>query len=348
MKKYHLIFLALFSIACSNKKESTAITINKEKLQVALNYLESKCFEDGIQEVVILQNGKIVFEGDSVSKRHNIWSCSKSFTSTVLGLLIEEGKLTLDTPVASVDSTLKELYPTATFRHFTTMTSGYSAAGRSRWKDENADWSFTPYTPEEPHFAPGTRYEYWDEAQMQLGRLLTMVLQEPMKDYLERKVMQTIQLGEWEWFTEQEIQGIPINNGCTNVHLHARQLAKFGQLFLQKGHWEGQQVIPAAWIEQALKAQVTASTPVFNGDRSLVKGNGSYGFNWWVNSADGLSKMPDAPLGSAYMSGLNHNVCMVIPEWEMVIVRMGVDGNPPEGKHVVWNEFLKLVGQSLQ
>ena len=107
MKKYHLIFLALFSIACSNKKESTAITINKEKLQVALNYLESKCFEDGIQEVVILQNGKIVFEGDSVSKRHNIWSCSKSFTSTVLGLLIEEGKLTLDTPVASVDSTLR-------------------------------------------------------------------------------------------------------------------------------------------------------------------------------------------------------------------------------------------------
>jgi hypothetical protein len=93
--------------------------------------------------------------------------------------------------------------------------------------------------------------------------------------------------------------------------------------------------------------QVPANIPVYHGDRASAEGSGSYGFNWWVNSADGLSRMPDAPLNVAYMSGKNHNVCCLIPEWNMVIVRMGDDQNPPEGKHVVWNEFLKRIGKSL-
>jgi len=78
-----------------------------------------------------------------------------------------------------------------------------------------------------------------------------------------------------------------------------------------------------------------------------MKGSGSNDFNWWVNSPDGLSRMPDAPLGTAYLSGLNHNICCIIPEWDMVIIRMGDDKNPPEGKHVVWNTFLKKVGEAL-
>lgn len=52
-----------------------------------------------------------------------------------------------------------------------------------------------------------------------------------------------------------------------------------------------------------------------------------------------ISVMLGALPRTYYACGLNHNVCFVIPEWNMVIVRMGVDGNPPEGKHVIWNEF---------
>ena len=57
--------------------------------------------------------------------------------------------------------------------------------------------------------------------------------------------------------------------------------------------------------------------------------------------------MPDTPPRTYYASGLNHNVCFVIPEWSMVIVRMGTDGNPPEDKHVIWNEFLKRLGKGV-
>lgn len=326
----------------------TDFEIDEDKLQEALTYLASKSFEDGIEEVLIVKNGYVIYEGDSTRKAHNIYSCSKVFTSTVLGLLVDVGTLSLDTPVAQHDSSLQALYPAATFRHFATMTSGFSAKGRSRWKDENADWSWTPYDPEVPHFEPGTHYEYWDEAQMTYGRALTQFLKEPMQAFLKRELTDKIGMGEWAWHPEQEVKSIPINNGCTGVTLDAHQLARMGHLYLNRGKWKGQQLLSKEWCEMATTNQVPASIPVFDGDRSSAAGSGSYGFNWWVNSEDGLSRMPDAPLGAAYMSGFNHNVCMIIPEWDMVIIRMGDDKNPPEGKHVIWNEFLKRVGEALE
>ena len=324
---------------------STAIparfNIKQRQLDDALAYLASKSFQDGLNEVLIIKNGYIIYEGDSTHVRHNIYSCSKGFTGTVLGLLVDAGRVQLDDRAADFDTSLLALYPDVTFRHFATMTSGYSAAGRSRWNDENADWSWTPYEPETPHFAPGTHYEYWDEAQMTFGKVLTTILREPMRDYLQRNLTDALGMGDWEWYPEQELEGIPINNGCTNVIVNARQLARFGWLYLNRGRWNDQQLLSENWCRMATTSQVPSATPVYGGDRQNVQGSGSYGFNWWVNSSDGLSRLPDAPPGTAYLSGLNHNICCIIPEWNMVIIRMGDDRNPPEGKHVVWNEFLR-------
>jgi CubicO group peptidase (beta-lactamase class C family) len=324
-----------------------AVGMRGDLLLEALGFLESGCLHDGIRQVVVVRHGRVVFQGDSAFKKHNIYSCSKTFTSTVLGLLIGEGRVALDHPVATVLPELKTWYPEVTFRHFATMTSGYSAAGISRWNGENADWSSTPYSPEPPHFAPGTYFEYWDEAQMMFGRALTALLGCPMADYFDERIARPIGMGEWSWATEGELDGVAVNNGCTGIHISALQLARFGQLYLNEGAWNGAQLIPAAWCRAATRPQVRSDIPVYAGDRNNVQGSGSYGFNWWVNSPDGLSRMPDAPPATAYMSGLHHNVCFILPEWDMVIVRMGEDGNPPEGKHVLWNEVLKRMAGAI-
>ncbi len=330
------------------KADPASLGVDQQKMLAALEYLKSKSFQDGIHEVLIIKDGRLIYEGDSTQKQHNIYSCSKVFTSTVLGLLIAEKRVELDDFATQYDASLKEQYPEVTFRHFATMTSGYSAAGRSRWNDENADWSHTPYTPEAPHFVPGSHYEYWDEAQMMYGKVLTLILGRTMKDYLTEKITDPIGMGEWEWGPEQTTKsGTPINNGCTNVTVNAHQLAKFAQLYLNRGSWNGQQLLPKEWCEMATSVQVPSDIPVYPGDRKSARGSGSYGFNWWVNSQDGLSRMPDVPLGVAYMSGLNHNVCAIIPEWNMIVIRMGDDKNPPEGKHVIWNEFLQRLGESI-
>lgn len=75
------------------------ITSIKLKLETALHFLEKSCGKNGITEVIVIKDGQVVFEGDSVHKVHGIWSSTKSFTSTVLGLLIAEGKCSLDSKV---------------------------------------------------------------------------------------------------------------------------------------------------------------------------------------------------------------------------------------------------------
>lgn len=321
--------------------------IDDDALGLALDFLESHCKDDGLSEVMVIRNGIVVWEGTQTTKVHNIWSCSKTFTSTVLGLLIDEGKCRLDTKISTVLPELAQHYPDANLRHFTTMTSGYSGKGRSRWDDENSDWSWTPYTPEGPLFEPGTAYAYWDEAQMTLGRALTKIAGEPIVDYLAPRLFDPIGMGDVEWGTEGEVDGLPINNGCTGVLINARQMARFGLLFLNRGKWNDTQVIPAAWVDAATQNQVPTRLPVGDTDRDNVKGPGCYGYNWWTNG-QGEWGMPDAPPRTFYNSGLNHNVCVVVPEWNLVFVRMGVDGNPEFGKHNVINGFLARLGRGIR
>jgi CubicO group peptidase (beta-lactamase class C family) len=359
--QYIFIFLVLLiAFACEKKqnmvfpKHEWAISkpeeqgIDSEKLTIALSYLAEHSLYNKNREVLIIRNGYQIFAGPNVDSVHNIWSCSKTFTSAVLGLLCDDRKLTPDIKAWEFEPQLKVLYPDVTFRHFASMTSGYSAKGRSRWNDENADWSYTPYEPDTPFFKPGASFAYWDEAQMMYGRALTQVLQRPMIDYLKERITDPIGMGFWEWHSEGELNGIQINNGCTNVHLCAEQLARWGYLFLNKGNWNGKQLLSREWVKQATSVQVPAMLPTGDTDRKNITGSGCYGFNWWVNGRDKNGKLywPDVPEGTFYASGLNNNKCIVIPRWSMVIVRMGEDGHP-QNEDKVYNTFLGLIGKSL-
>ena len=330
----------------SNPKEQG---MDPAKFQQALKYLESHSLHNGNRELVVIRNGYLVHAGKNADSVHNIWSCSKIFTSTALGLLIDDGVINLDDLAHEYEPLLKEQYADVSFRHFATMTSGYSASGESRWEDvDYADWSWTPYKPEEPYFPPGTAYAYWDEAQMMFGRVLTRVLQRTMHDFLTERITRPIGMGEWQWHPEKEVDGLQINNGCTNVHVNALQLARWGWLFLNEGNWNRQQLISREWVAMATSVQVPSTIPVADTDRKSTVGPGCYGFNWWVNSrmADGSLKLPGAPEGCYFASGHNNNKCIVIPGWNMVIVRMGEDGHP-ENRDQVYGRFLQLLGDAL-
>ena len=324
--------------------------MNSELLTKALNYLESHSRHNGNKEVVIIRNGYMVHAGTQIDSIHGIWSCSKTFTSTVLGLLVDDGVLHLDQKAASFEPILQEKYEDVTFRQFTTMTSGYSAVGDSRWPDTKyADWSWTIYDPEDPLFAPGSAYAYWDEAQIMFGRVLTQVIQQPMYDFLRERITDPIGMGDWRWGTEKSLDTIPINLGCGGVSINAKQLARWGWLFLNEGNWDGKQLISKEWVKMATSVQVPASLPLADTDRKNLVGPGVYGFNWWVNGkkADGTLKWPGAPEGCYFASGFNNNKCVVIPQWNMVVVRMGEDGHP-DNPDQVYSTFIKLLGESIK
>ena len=331
------------------EKKPEALGVDSKKMQEALDYLASESGEDGLEEVFIAVKGYNIYKGDSIHKKHNIYSSSKSFTSSVLGILTDMGDLSEETYAKEIDTAMAELYPNAQLKHFSSMTSGYSGKGSTRWNEVSEDWSLTPYAIDTPLFAPGTEYAYWDEAQMMFGRLLTLHTGKTLKSIFDENIGRAIGLGEYKWGTEKEVNGVQINNGCTGVMIDAEQLARFGHFYLNKGNWNGKQLLSQEWISKATQNQVFTDK-VADTDRDNVDGRGCYGYNWWVNGEmpTGKLHMPDAPNSLYYASGLHNNMCFVIPEWNMVFVRRGEDGNPAKGKPFVYNEFFRLMGLAVE
>src|SRR5687768_1458867 len=121
--------------------------VDPTKLKAAVDLLARTVGNDAAKELVIIRNGRLIWQGDDIDRRHGIWSATKSFTSTVLGLLIEDGKCTLDTRLADVLPETKEHYPDVTLRHLTTMTSGYRAEGDTTTGTYKHGPSSTPFVP---------------------------------------------------------------------------------------------------------------------------------------------------------------------------------------------------------
>jgi CubicO group peptidase (beta-lactamase class C family) len=155
-------------------------------------------------------------------------------------------------------------------------------------------------------------------------------------------------MSDWNWLPEKDLNGIPINNGCTNVFINAKQFARWGYLFLNEGNWDGEQLISKEWVCMATSVQVPNTIPTGDTDRKETVGSDCYGFNWWINGkhADGTMKLPGAPEGVYFASGLNNNKCIIIPQWNMVIVRMGEDGHPDEPDKV-YGTFLQMMGKAI-
>jgi CubicO group peptidase (beta-lactamase class C family) len=185
----------------------------------------------------------------------------------------------------------------------------------------------------------------------QFAHALTRLAGEPLDDLLQRRILDPIGMDRqaWHWGDLGERDGLRIVNGSgnhTRMNISARALARFGQLYLHQGCWAGRQLLAPAWVQAASAVQVPATLPL----KGFVQhGPGTYGFNWWVNGIgpDGARKWPSAPAGTFCASGFNNNDLFVIPEWDMVIVRLGLDENERAISDAAHDRFLGLVGAAL-
>lgn len=328
--------------------------VDAAKLDEAVEYLRANSGPDGVDQVLIVRNGLAIWQGPQIDKVHGIWSCTKSFTSTVLGLLIDDGKATLDTLAADSVPAMVATYPTVTLRHFTTMTSGYRAVGDEPRGTYRHGPSPTPFDPcSAPLFTPGTQYAYWDSAMNQFANVLAHIADEPIEDVFRRRIAEPIGMDpkQWRWGDFGQVDGIVVNGGSGNTNKHifisARQMARLGLLFLNSGNWNGRQLIGAEWVRMATRSQVPTAIGLW--PDSAADGRGIYGFNWWTNGtrADGTRKWPGVPDSAFAASGYNNNDMFVVPEWNMVIVRLGLDQNQVPLTDPIYSEFLRKVGAAV-
>lgn len=279
---------------------------------------------NSMHSFMLVRHGKVVAEAwwqpESASTPHVLWSLSKSFTSTAVGLAVEEGKLSIDDPVLKFFPEDAPSEPSANLRamrvrDLLTMTAGHQ--DELNWR-ESPNWVKAFLAHPVPH-KPGTHFRYNTPATYMLSAIVQKVTGQTVRDYLTERLFQPLGIEQPQWDTSP--QGISI--GGYGLYLKTEDIAKFGQLYLQNGEWNGKQLIPAAWIEQATSKQVSnGSDP--NGDWDQ-----GYGFQFWR-----------CRHGAFRGDGKDGQFCIVIPEQDVVIALTANTGNMAAELNLVWKKIL--------
>ncbi|MBN1509173.1 MAG: serine hydrolase [Sedimentisphaerales bacterium] len=326
--------------------------VDVDKLKAAVAYMDSHFGPDGARELVIVRRGFLIWQGPDIDAYHNVWSCTKTFASSVLGLLIADGKCGLDDLAVTYLPSLDDRHPvysTIALRHMASMSSGYKGqlvdiTAQQPWGDPM--WYLEPA---EPLFEPGTRVQYHDHQVFVLGAILTHLAGEPLKALFKRRIADPIGLTKWDWGVSGQVDGIELNNAAgtpskaQGIQMTARQMARYGLLYLHRGRWNDRQLLPTPFVEQATCNQVPGA-----GASSFL--HKRYGLYWWTNDVmpTGKRPWPTAPPRTYTAHGHGCNFCFVIPEWSMVVVRMGTSpiGTIAE-QDVMWNAFFTRLADAM-
>jgi len=322
--------------------------VDSAKMKEAVGWLDSNAGPDGAKELVVIRHGYLIWKGPNCDAFHPIWSCTKTFTSAVLGLLADDGECRVSDFAVKHLPRLDDqhpLYANIQLRHLASMSGGYRGVVRdvtpeSPWGDPMAY-----LTPLPPRYQAGTACAYHDHDVFLLGHVLTRLAGESLQELFRRRIAAPVGMTRWDWGVVGKLDnGIALNNAAGTPFTHpgiqttARELARFGLLYLNRGRWNGKQLLSASFVDQATTNQVPASLP----NPSGADPGGHYGFYWWSNGVkrDAKRPWPAAPPGTYAAGGHSCNFCFVIPEWNMVVVRLGTrpigDLAQTDG---VWNTF---------
>lgn len=297
--------------------------LSREHVGQAIDRLQEVLGQDGVSETMLIRNGYVVWAGPNIENKHPIWSCTKSFLSTCLGLLWDDGKCTPQDLASKYLPELAEHYPAVTLEHLATFTSGVVVDKET-------------LVVSAPDYPVGTAMHYSNQSDL-LGRILTKIAGQPLEELFMSRIGTPIGITpedlDWQDFGDLKPEGILINGGAghpeTGIHANARAVARFGWFYANGGMWDGRQLISKRYIDYATSVRVPATMPPHDPKAWYADVlEGRYGLNWWVNGvgAEGKWLWPDAPPGTFAAQGNRNNICIILPEWKMVLVRLGNDG----------------------
>jgi len=266
--------------------------------------------ELAIDSVLITRHGYIVAEvylpPNDPDAVHQLFSCTKSVTSALIGIAIGEGDLEgVSQPVLDfyADRTIKNLdanKQALTLASLLTMSAGLD------WPDENMsltyqmatrrDW--VQFVLDRPTVAPpGTIFVYNNGLPHILSAILEQVTGMRTVDFAQQKLFDPLGIAPEAYRWETDPLGITI--GSWGLWMNSRDMAKFGYLFLNNGQWDGQQVVPADWVDLSTQSHIAVDD----------QGHG-YGYLWWVYPEQGYYAA----------QGLAGQYIFVVPSAAMVAV----------------------------
>jgi CubicO group peptidase (beta-lactamase class C family) len=285
---------------------------------------------DTMNSFMLVRHGHVVAEGwwapYDRDTPHMLYSLSKSFTSTAVGFAIAEGKLNLDDQVikffpgeapADPPVNLREMR----VRDLLRMNTGnqIEAPIRVNFPElQTETWVKTFLTHAVP-FKPGTHFLYNSPATYMLSAIVQKVTGMTVLEYLRPRLFEPLGFKDPTWVSSP--QGITA--GAYGLSIRTEEIARFGELYLHKGMWNGKQLIPATWVDQATSMETsTGSAPASDWDQG-------YGYQFWRSRHN--SFRGDGAFGQ---------FCMVIPELDAVVAITSGVRNMQQVMNLVWDKLL--------
>ena len=217
-----------------------------------------------LHSVMIVKDGKVVKEkwlnGGAAETPHVLNSVSKTFTATAVGFAIAEGKISLSDKVISffpdrLPAEISENLRKMEVRHLLSMSTGHDYAPDRHKMGADADWIKGFYAEPVLH-EPGSFFVYNSLATYMLSAIVQKVTGEKVVDYLQDRLFAPLGIEGATW--EECSQGI--NVGGWGLYVKTEDMAKLGLLYLQKGKWNGKQLLSKKWVKMATTSHV-ASRP---------------------------------------------------------------------------------------
>jgi CubicO group peptidase (beta-lactamase class C family) len=283
----------------------------------------------GLHSFMLLRHGKVAAEGwwapYAPPLPHMLYSLSKSFTSTAVGLAVAEGRLTVEDRVISFfpDRRLEKRddhLAAMQVKHLLTMNTGHDqdTTGPTTAAPDG-DWVRAFLSLPVEH-APGSKFVYNSAATYMCSAIVQKLTGITVLDYLKPRLFGPLGITGMTW----EICPKGVNTGGWGLNVKTEDIARFGQLYLQKGRWNDKQILPASWVEEATSKQVSNGSADTASDWTQ-----GYGYQFWRCR------------NNAYRGdGAFGQYCVVLPEQGAVLAITSGVGDMQAVLNAVWDHLL--------
>jgi hypothetical protein len=209
---------------------------------------------------MFLRHGKVIAEGwwnpYASNLKHSMYSTSKSFTATAIGFAVNEKRLTLNDKVISffpkdLPDTISRNLSQLTVKDVLSMSVGQDPDPTFDVTTKDSNW-IRSFLAKPILHQPGSQFLYNTLGTFMLSAIIQKVTGEKLIDYLRPRLFDPLGITDMDW----ELSPKGINTGGWGLRIKTEDMAKFGQLFLQKGQWAGKQLLPAQWVEEATSLKI--------------------------------------------------------------------------------------------
>ena len=286
--------------------------LNSSRLQEMTEYIQGSSWSDDIISLLIVRGGCLVYENyfshpENNDTANNIYSVTKSVTSALVGIAIGQGLIgsvddyVLDYFLGYTFTNMSAEKEAITIEHLLTMTSGLPWS-QSEYPDLESSPDWVQWLLDRSmQYAPGEEWVYNSGGSHLLSAIVSEASGMNTTEFADQYLFAPLNITRGEW--PDDPQGHAM--GARNLHLRARDMAKFGYLYLREGVWEGQVIVPSSWVHTSTTSIITfiPGDPLSDG----------YGYQWWTFPTIG-------EIGGYSAIGLLDQHIWVIPCQDLVVV----------------------------